>query len=132
MFVDDDKLSPLTSIVLRAPPLPILGEGVGGWGLSSASDAGDNLKENLKPFSVLILSGLIDVGFVLLWVITQLLVLGFVVRTPLVSWLSIWMVLAFQFVFAISTLVPVALYLVRDFTIGIRKWAEIQEGIEQS
>ncbi len=42
------------------------------------------------------------------------------------------MVLAFQFVFAISTLVPVALYLIRDLTIGIRKWAEIREGIERS
>lgn len=93
---------------------------------------GDNLIENLKPFSILILSGLIDVGFVLLWVITQLLVLGFVEQTPLVSSIDIWMVLAFQFVFAISTLVPVALYLIRDFTIGIRKWAEIREGIERS
>ena len=90
------------------------------------------MKENLKPFSLLIFSGLIDAGFVLLWVVTQLLVLGLVVQSPLVSWLSIWMVLAFQFVFAISTLVPVALYLVRDLTIGIRKWAEIREGIERS
>jgi hypothetical protein len=93
---------------------------------------GDNLIENLKPFSILILSGLIDVGFVLLWVITQLLVLGFVEQTPLVSSIDIWMVLAFQFVFAISTLVPVALYLIRDFTIGVRRWAEIREGIERS
>lgn len=91
-----------------------------------------SLIENLKPFFVLILSGLIDVGFVFLWVITQLLVLGFVAQIPVGSSINIWMVLAFQFVFAISTLVPVALYLFRDFTIGVRKWAEIQEGIEQS
>ncbi len=91
----------------------------------------DSLIENLNPFFVLILSGLIDVGFVLLWAITQLLVLGVVVRTPLVSSINIWMVLVFQFVFAISTLVPIALYLIRDFTVGIRKWAEIREGIER-
>ena len=92
----------------------------------------DSLIDNLKPFSILILSGLIDVGFVLLWVITQLLVLGFVVQASLTSSINSWIVLAFQFVFAISTLVPVALYLIRDFTIGIRRWAEIREGIERS
>jgi hypothetical protein len=79
---------------------------------------------------VLVLSGLIDAGFVFIWIITQFLVSRFVFRTSLVeTGLPGWIVLMFQLIFAISTLVPVALYVVRDVTISIRRLAEFQKGI---
>ena len=79
---------------------------------------------------VLMLSGLTDVGFVLIWIITQFLVSRFVFRASLVETsLPGWIVLMLQLIFAISTLVPVALYVVRDVTISIRRLAEFQKGI---
>ena len=79
---------------------------------------------------VLVQSGMIDAGFVLVWIVTQLLVGRFVFRTALVETsLAGWIVLVFQLIFAISTLAPVALYVVRDVTIGIRRLAEIQKGM---
>lgn len=79
---------------------------------------------------VLVLSGMIDAGFVLVWIVTQLLVGRFVFRTALVETsLAGWIVLVFQLIFAISTLAPVAFYVVRDVSIGIRRLAEIQKGI---
>ena len=95
-------------------------------------DGWDRLIRNLNRFSVLILSGLIDWGFVFLWLMTQWVVSQFVVETPLVSSLDRWMVVTFQVVFAISTLVPIALYLITDITIGIRRWVQIQEEIDRS
>ena len=79
---------------------------------------------------VLVLSGLTDVGFVLIWIITQFLVSRFVFRASLVETsLPGWIVLMLQLIFAISTLVPVALYVVRDVNISIRRLAEFQKGI---
>ena len=79
---------------------------------------------------VLVLSGLTDVGFVFIWIITQFLVSRFVFRASLVETsLPGWIVLMLQLIFAISTLVPVALYVVRDVTISIRRLAEFQKGI---
>jgi hypothetical protein len=83
-----------------------------------ANDAWDSVP-------ALVLTGMIDAGFVLIWIITQLLVNRFVFRTSLVETsLSGWLVLVLQLIFAISTLAPVALYLVRDVTIGIRRLAK--------
>jgi hypothetical protein len=88
-----------------------------------ANDAWDSVP-------VLVLSGMIDAGFVLIWIITQLLVSRFVFRTTLVETsLAGWIVLMFQLIFAISTLAPVALYVVRDVTISIRRLSEIQKGM---
>lgn len=88
-----------------------------------ANDAWDSVP-------VLVLSGMIDAGFVLVWIVTQLLASRFVFRTSLVETsLAGWIVLVFQLVFALSTLVPVALYVVRDVTIGIRRLARIQQGM---
>jgi uncharacterized membrane protein len=90
------------------------------------------LTKDLNRIAVLILSGLIDLGFVLVWIVTQLLVGRFVVRSPLISSLAPgWILVAFQVIFAISTLVPVALYLARDVAIGIRRWAQTRKGIKR-
>jgi hypothetical protein len=92
----------------------------------------ESLIKNLNRFSVLILSGLIDWGFVFLWLVTQWVVSQFVVGTRLVSGLDRWMVVSFQVVFALSTFIPIALYVIRDLIIGMRRWAQIQEGIDRS
>jgi len=95
-----------------------------------ANDAWGGSTRDFGAIAVLILSGLIDVGFVLVWIVTQLLVSRFIVRTPLISSLAPgWILGAFQVIFAISTLVPVALYLVRDIAIGIRRSAQIRKGM---
>ena len=91
-----------------------------------------SLIKNLNRFSVPILSGLIDWGFVFLWLVTQWVVSQFVVGTRLVSGLDRWTVATFQVVFALSTFVPIALYVIRDAIIGIRRWVQIQEGIDRS
>jgi hypothetical protein len=79
---------------------------------------------------VLVLSGMIDAGFVLVWIITQFLVSRFVFQTWLVvSSMDSWVVLMFQLIFAISTLAPIAFYVVRDLTVGIRRLEEIQKGL---
>jgi hypothetical protein len=97
-----------------------------------ANDAGDSLRGNLNGILVLVISGLIDAGFVLVWIVTQFLVSRFVFRTPLVvSSLDSWIVLAFQAVFAISTLVPVGLYVIRDVIISIGKLAGIRKEFGQ-
>jgi hypothetical protein len=97
-----------------------------------ANDAWDSLMGNLNNILVLILSGLIDAGFVLVWIVTQFLVSRFVFRTPLViASLDSWIVLAFQVVFAISTLVPVALYVIRDVTISIWRLGGIRKEFGQ-
>jgi hypothetical protein len=97
-----------------------------------ANDEGDSLRGNQNSILVLVITGLIDAGFVLVWIVTQLLVSRFVFRTPLVvSSLDSWIVLVFQVVFAISTLVPVALYVIRDATISIGRLAGIREEFGQ-
>ena len=83
-----------------------------------ANDAWDSVP-------VLVLTGMIDAGFVLIWIITQLLVNRFVFLTSLVETsLPGWLVRVLQLIFALSTLAPVAFYLIRDVTIGIRRLAK--------
>jgi hypothetical protein len=95
-----------------------------------ANNAWDSLIENSNILAVLVLSGLIDAGCVVIWIITQLLVGRFIFRTSLVvSSLDSWIVLMFQLIFAISTLAPVTLYVVRDVIISIRRLAKIQRGM---
>lgn len=78
----------------------------------------------------LVLTGMIDAGFVLVWIVTQLLASRFVFRTSLVETsLAGWIVFVFQLVFALSTLAPVALHVVSDVTVSIRRLAEIQRGM---
>jgi hypothetical protein len=97
-----------------------------------ANDEGDGLRGNQNSILVLVISGLIDAGFVLVWIVTQFLVSRFVFRTPpVVSSLDSWIVLAFQVIFAISTLVPVALYVIRDVTISIGRLAGIRKEFSQ-
>jgi hypothetical protein len=97
-----------------------------------SGNARDSLIGNLHPLSVLIFSSLIDGGFVGLWVITQWVVGRFVIAAPPVSGLNAWVLGAFQVVFVISTLAPVAVYVIRDLVIGMGRWAEIQEGLDRT
>jgi hypothetical protein len=73
-------------------------------------------------------SAFIDVIFLLVWVFLQFAADGFISRLHL-SWINHCVLVAFQILFAVSTLSPVVLYIYTDLRIMAQQaGAEIRKG----
>ncbi|MEW6241302.1 MAG: hypothetical protein AB1564_10890 [Chloroflexota bacterium] len=77
-----------------------------------------NLSKELKVFAIWGVSGLIDSAFLVLWVVIQS---G---ANKLIGLFSLegvdrWMLLAFQIIFALSTLAPIIIYVYADIAIMV-------------
>lgn len=73
-----------------------------------------DLKDRLRVFSIQAISSLIDSGFLALWVIVQWAVNEYVVKRLELADIDKWVLSAFQVIFAISTLVPIVVYIYVD------------------
>jgi hypothetical protein len=80
-----------------------------------------DLKERLEVFVTQAASSLIDSGFLALWVIVQWAMNEYVVNRLKLSGIDKWVLLAFQVVFALSTLAPVVMYIYVDIRVMILK-----------
>jgi hypothetical protein len=69
-----------------------------------------DLGRQLKTFTILVLSGLIDGGFLVLWVMIQWALNTLLKRFQL-SGFDIWVFAIFQILFSIFTLIPVAIHM---------------------
>ncbi len=79
----------------------------------------EDLKARLKVFGLEAASGLMDSGFLAIWVILQWAVTECVVKRFELSGVDKWMLSAFQVVFAISTLVPIVVYVYLDIRLMV-------------
>ena len=77
----------------------------------------NDLIGELKVFSIWIVSSLIDVGFLALWVSVQWIVNENVIKTFTFSGIDRWILLAFQVIFALSTLAPIVVYIYVDIRV---------------
>jgi len=75
------------------------------------------LKNTLRLFTVWTISSLIDSAFLALWVTIQWLVNNNVVALLILTGIDRVVLAIFQFLFAISTLAPVAITIYRDIRI---------------
>ena len=85
------------------------------------------LLEQLKTFTIWLVSSIIDGLFVALWVAIQWLV-GLTLNRLELSGIDSWVLRGCQILLAITTLVPVGLYVYVDIRI---KWLRAQERIQQ-
>ena len=87
------------------------------------------LREIPKEFVIFfrwLLASLIDAGFLVAWVWLQHTASSYIEGLVL-SGIDKGMLVAFQILFAVATLAPVLLYIVKDVTImAMRTWAEIR------
>ncbi len=81
------------------------------------------LADQLKTFSIWIVSSIIDGIFLALWVLVQWAVNKFIENLEL-SGIDVWVFHGFQFLLAITTLAPVVLYVYRDVRV---KWLRVQK-----
>lgn len=72
-----------------------------------------DLSRQLKASTIRVLSGLIDSGFLVLWVMIQWTVNALIKRFQL-SGFDSWMFIIFQILFSISTLIPVIIHMYRE------------------
>ena len=78
-----------------------------------------DLINHLKIFTIWTVSGLIDSSFLALWVWVTWLVNEIVISRFFLSGLDRWVLSTFQIFFAISTLAPVAIYILNDLAIMV-------------
>ena len=87
----------------------------------SSGNNWQELKSELRTFSIWGISSLIDSGFLAIWVLIQWFVNEQVISKLELSGLDGWVLSAFQIIFAISTLAPVAIYTYVDIRIMIMR-----------
>ena len=83
----------------------------------SENDWWKDLKERLKFFVTQVVQILIDSFYLAFWVIAQWAVNEYVVKRLKLSGIDEWVYLAFQVIFAVSTLIVIALYIFADIYI---------------
>ncbi len=84
-------------------------------------------KLELSTFGKWALSGLFDAAFLAAWVWTQHIANTLVSKAELVG-IDRWVFVAFQFLFAAATLIPVAIYIYKDIRIA---WIRAQAAIHR-
>ncbi|MGB0387321.1 MAG: hypothetical protein ACPGWR_21080 [Ardenticatenaceae bacterium] len=87
----------------------------------------DNLKERALFFLTLAISGLINALFVVLWVVVQSYA-SQIVATFTLEGTGAYILLAFQIIFPVATLIPVVMHVYSDIII---MWHRTQERIRQ-
>ena len=75
------------------------------------------LANQVQTFTVFAVSSLLDTTFLALWVFLQWLIDVKVIAAYQLSGIDTWVLLAFQILFAISTLMPVAIFIYTDIRI---------------
>lgn len=99
----------------------------------SENDWWKDLKGRLKFFATQVVQILIDSLYLALWVIAQWAVNEYVVQRLKLSGMDEWVYLAFQVIFALSTLVVVVLHVGADIVIMyLRTRRRIQYEVELS
>lgn len=90
------------------------------------------LAEKLKRYVIWAIDGLGDAMFLAFWVFVQWLVNTWVVRPLKLTGMDSFMLWAFQVLFSISTLAPVAVQIYEDVVIKVlRTQRRIREEMEQ-
>jgi hypothetical protein len=77
------------------------------------------LKAELRVFSIWVATSLIDSVFLAMWVAIQWLVNEKIIANLQLSGIDQWVLLAFQILFAFSTLAPVATYIYVDIRVMV-------------
>lgn len=75
-----------------------------------------DLTRSLKVFTIWGLSGIVDSSYLILWVIIQWISNNLIIQFQLTG-IDSWVLSAFQILFAISTLLPIIIFIGLDISI---------------
>ncbi len=93
----------------------------------------DEIRSRFGTFLKWAITSLIDSAFLAFWVLIQWLVSEYVIKPLQLTGIDRWVLLIAQLLFAVSTIVPIALYIYRDIAIEwIQTRREIQREREKS
>lgn len=88
---------------------------------------------NFRVYSVWALSSVIDSSYLAVWVVVQWAVNEFIINRLRLTGVDSWVLLVFQIIFAISTLIPIIVYIYVDIRIMIvRAQYAIRQEIEKA
>jgi len=80
-----------------------------------------DLSVNFRVYSVWTLSSIMDSTFLAAWVALQWIVNEYVIKNLGLRGVDYWMLLIFQVIFAISTLIPIIIYIYVDIRVMITR-----------
>ena len=85
----------------------------------------DEIKQRLRTFGTHILCIMIDSSFLACWLILQWVLDHYIIQKFIMKGVGTWMLIVFQIIFAISTIIPIILYIAIDLLKMVYRTKEI-------